>query len=179
MDKSVPRVLRALLVALLLLPASGRAAIVLDNVTAPRGLAVAPPPGCQTGADCADGNPCTSDVCNAGTCENPPTNEGLACDDGLFCNTGETCQAETCTGGTARDCSAAGDQCNVGLCNDTLDLCERSPVLDGTPCDDLAFCTTGACGGGSASRDSLAGKGGSRRREQPPRDREAQGLSSG
>ncbi len=41
MDKSVPRVLRALLVALLLLPGLGRADIVLDNVTAPPSFSAA------------------------------------------------------------------------------------------------------------------------------------------
>ncbi|TDJ06650.1 MAG: hypothetical protein E2O71_08655, partial [Deltaproteobacteria bacterium] len=41
MDKSAPRVLRALLVALLLLPSIGRADIVLDNVTAPPSFSAA------------------------------------------------------------------------------------------------------------------------------------------
>ncbi|MCH7992816.1 MAG: hypothetical protein IIB57_00070, partial [Planctomycetes bacterium] len=125
---------------------------------------------CQAGvcdggapADCSGaGDQCNMAACdtlgeNEGNCDIlTPINEGLACDDGLFCNAGETCTAGTCGGGSATDCSGAGDQCNTGVCNETTDACEPQPVLDGTTCDDGQFCitgeacTAGTCGGGSA-----------------------------
>ena len=111
---------------------------------------------------------CNIGVCNAvtGVCEAQPTNEGGACDDSDACNQGESCQLGDCSGGTAPDCSGAGDQCNTASCDaagvegncDTL-----TPVTDGTTCDDDNACNTGetcqagACGGGTAPDCSGAG----------------------
>ncbi len=44
-------------------------------------------------------------------------------------------------GGSVRDCSAAGNQCNTGVCDEASDQCVSQPVLDGTPCNDGLFCT--------------------------------------
>ncbi|UCC31046.1 MAG: hypothetical protein JSU86_01975, partial [Phycisphaerales bacterium] len=66
--------------------------------------------GCVDNADCEDNNECTTDICNAGTCENNPVTDGTSCDDGQACFEGETCQSGTCTGAVAVDCSGTGDQ---------------------------------------------------------------------
>ncbi len=66
-----------------------------------------------------------------------------ACDDGLFCNGQETIVGGVCQPGTPPDCSALTDQCNVGVCNETLDTCEAQPTNEGLACDDGDLCTTG------------------------------------
>jgi len=59
------------------------------------------------------------------------------------------------------DCRAAGDQCHVPACDETLGTCGGLPKLDGTWCDDGLFCTGvdgcdgGVCGG--APRDCADG----------------------
>ncbi|MFC1654515.1 RCC1 domain-containing protein [Myxococcota bacterium] len=114
---------------------------------------------CTTGETCQSGN-CTGggptdcsgveDQCNASTC-NEGTDacdpdsapfEGNACDDMLYCTVGETCQSGSCTGGSGRDCSGAGDQCNAGVCNEGTDACEPDPApREGQPCDDGLYCS--------------------------------------
>jgi hypothetical protein len=121
---------------------------------------------CQDNLDCDDGSICTIDVCNAGACEYTATNEGMACNDGDACLLGETCQAGVCTGGTAPDCSASGDQCNTASC-DPVGLegnCDTiTPVTDGTSCDDGDVCIvgetcqSGVCTGGVVPDCSGAG----------------------
>jgi hypothetical protein len=114
--------------------------------------------GCLTGADCNDNNPCTADVCTTGTCHNNPSS-GASCDDGNFCTVTDVCTAGVC-GGAARDCSAAGDQCNNGTCNEATNACVPTPKANGTTCSDGSFCTNpdsctnGVCGG--AARDCSA-----------------------
>jgi len=120
---------------------------------------------CQTGA-CIGGAPpiCTGtgDQCNAdstcnsagaeGNCDTAGAtiNEGLACDDLLFCTVGDLCTVGACGGGP-RDCSASGDQCNSGACNETTNLCEAQPITNGTPCDlDANVCTVDLCDGAGA-----------------------------
>ena len=100
-------------------------------------------------------------VCNetSDACEPQPANEGGTCDDGLFCTVNDVCTAGVC-GGTARDCSASSDACNVGVCNETSDACEPQPANEGGACDDGLFCTVndtctaGVCGG--TARDCSA-----------------------
>ena len=76
----------------------------------------------------------------------------MACDDGLFCTVSDACSAGVC-GGTARDCSLFGDQCNDGTCNEAAGQCEPTPKPDGTACSDsdgctqTDTCTTGLCVG--------------------------------
>ena len=140
---------------------------------------------CDDGQFCTTGETCTAGVCGGGAatdctglddqcntgvcnettdaCEAQSANEGLACDDGQFCTTSETCTAGTCGGGAATDCSGAGDQCNVGVCNDVTDACEPQSANEGVGCDDGLFCTAGetctagVCGGGGATDCSGAG----------------------
>ena len=123
---------------------------------------------CQPGAavDCSG----LDDSCNAGACDEAsdacvtqPVADGTACDDGLFCTDTDECIAGAC-GGAATDCSAAGDQCNLGVCDEAGDLCVPVPVGDGVSCEDGLFCNTGetctggTCGGGvSTDCSSLDG----------------------
>lgn len=78
------------------------------------------------------------------------------CDDGLYCNGVETCVGGVCQAETSIDCSALSDQCNNGVCEETLDQCIAQPKANGTSCDDGLFCNTGetcqagVCTGGSA-----------------------------
>ncbi|WP_168210412.1 PKD domain-containing protein [Persicimonas caeni] len=112
--------------------------------------------------DCSGaGDQCNDGVCddNSDSCVAQPVQDGTTCDDGAFCTVSDVCTSGTC-GGAARDCSAAGDQCNDGVCDDQADTCVPDPLPDGTTCDDSAFCTVndqctaGSCGG--AARDCSA-----------------------
>jgi len=74
-----------------------------------------------TPADCADGDPCTSDDCAAGTgCVNESTE--IFCDDGNSC-TGDVCHS---VGGA----------------------CRHDAVADGLPCDDGDPASSARCAGG-------------------------------
>ncbi|MBW1811263.1 MAG: hypothetical protein JRJ87_23940 [Deltaproteobacteria bacterium] len=132
---------------------------------------------CDDGLYCSDPDTCTGGICSGPTrdctfldddcntgscnegsdqCDQVPANEDLGCDDGLYCTDPDTCTGGICSG-PARNCSGAGDQCNNGVCDDDLDVCEPDPVADGTLCDDALFCTVtdictaGVCDG--AARD--------------------------
>ena len=131
------------------------------------------------GGTCVDGDPCTdNDVCNSGSCvgaeldcshldqacqvgvcdpgtgvcEAQPVDEGGACDDGDPCTNIDVCSSGECAG-TAVDCSALDDACNVGVCNTGTGLCEAQPTNEGGVCDDGDSCTgddlcaSGFCGG--------------------------------
>ena len=75
------------------------------------------------------------------------------CDDGAFCTVGSACVAGSCTPAVARDCSAAGDQCNVGVCDDVSDSCQPQAANEGAVCTDGNastvgdVCTAGSCAG--------------------------------
>jgi photosystem II stability/assembly factor-like uncharacterized protein len=103
---------------------------------------------CQPGGarDCSFlDNACNLGTCDeAGdTCQATANNEGQPCDDGLFCTLGEVCQAGTCANPSPRDCSGAGDQCNLGVCDDGLDQCVGQALADGSACEDGQFCSVG------------------------------------
>ncbi len=119
---------------------------------------------CAVDGDCDDGNACTDNTCDAGTCV--AANNVDPCDDGDACTVGEVCGGGACGGGAAPDCSGAGDQCNSAACDPggadgNCDV--ATPLVDGTTCDDGSacnvgeVCTAGACGGGAAPDCSGAG----------------------
>ena len=90
---------------------------------------------------CDDRNPCTTDGCDPGQgCTH--VNNTIPCDDGLFCTVADVCAAGVC-GGSPRDCSAVGDQCRVGTCDEAQDRCIGPPKPDGTTCSDGTVCTSG------------------------------------
>ncbi|MFA5133534.1 MAG: putative metal-binding motif-containing protein [Patescibacteria group bacterium] len=100
--------------------------------------------GCASAANCNDNNSCTVDSCVSGTCQNTPLSAGTACDDGQFCTDNDRCTAGgttlVCTG-TARDCSLFADSCNTSYCDETTDVCKKTPKANGTPCDSSLFCS--------------------------------------
>ena len=114
---------------------------------------------CRSGAplDCtrvADG--CNVSACNPllGVCEATPLADGTVCEDGLACTEGDECAAGRCVPGARIDCSAFGDTCLVGTCDEATGGCVSTPERDGTLCDDGDDCTLGdacmmgACGSG-------------------------------
>ncbi len=78
--------------------------------------------------DCADGNPCTTDLCDkAKGCAH--LNGTAACDDGNVCTVGDVCDSGACKAGTNTcackvdgDCAAKDDN---NVCNGTL-YCDKS-----------------------------------------------------
>jgi hypothetical protein len=111
---------------------------------------------CQAGACQGSARDCSgaADQCNSGACNEAqdacvkvPLAGSPACNDGAFCTVNDTCQGGTCQG-AARDCTAAADACNNGVCDEGGDACTKSPKPDSTPCDTL-FCSVGeTCQGG-------------------------------
>ena len=75
---------------------------------------------CAVSSDCADGNPCTDDVCDVTQCLNPPLGNS-PCQDGDECTVGDFCLDGICVSGP------------VGTCNDA--------DQDGRP-DSTDECTT-------------------------------------
>jgi len=119
---------------------------------------------CAAGAplDCAsemgsDPGVCGQWYCNEDVdrCEIAPANEDQPCDDGSFCTVNGTCVSGQCMG-EPRNCSAAGEGCTYGSCDEENDVCitgDNKP--QGAACDDGLFCTVnetcdgyGHCGDG-------------------------------
>jgi hypothetical protein len=83
-----------------------------------------------------DGNPCTSDICTAGTPSNPAEAVGTTCGTDLVCD-----GAGHCTGcAAATDCPGTDDECGVRTC--TAGVCGRTFTAAGTP---IAAQTAGDC----------------------------------
>ncbi len=103
-----------------------------------------------------DGNPCTTDSCNASTgaiTHTPVTNScctsgvakanGTSCNDGNACTQTDACQAGTCTGSNPVACTAL-DQCHVaGTCDPATGACSNPVKSAGSPCSDGMPCTAG------------------------------------
>ncbi|UCE58164.1 MAG: DNRLRE domain-containing protein [Phycisphaerales bacterium] len=120
---------------------------------------------CFTNSECDDSNPCTDDACVANVCENV-ANDSNPCDDGQACNVGESCSGGVCGGGSAPDCSQAGDDCNAASCdpNGAEGNCDTlTTINDGGGCDEGdvcivgSTCGSGVCSGGAAPDCSQAG----------------------
>lgn len=129
---------------------------------------------CFDAGDCDDGNVCTAESCDGGTCgyTDVPNN----CDDGQFCTTFDMCAGGTCAGGFmtpcgdencnedgdycgecqfASDCED-GDPCTTHSCDDGR--CSSGEAEDGTPCaDNGSFCDGAeACSAGSCQSAGAA-----------------------
>jgi hypothetical protein len=140
------------------------------------------------GAQCDDGDACTNvGTCSAGVCgKGPqidcsafngtctqgvcdpmlgcvakPINNGTPCNDSLYCTINDSCQNGICTG-EANTCTAPGDVCMIGACDEGTDKCVAVPGNDGAACDDMNLCTTGEtcasgiCLGGQAANEGAA-----------------------
>ena len=109
---------------------------------------------------CNDGNPCTTDSCDAATgCTFTPVPNGQSCGDLDPCNGLETCQSGTCTPGTAPLCDD-GNPCTVDAC-DSNSGCTHTAVqgcsamcpccvsdsdcTDSDPCTVNERCVAGSC----------------------------------
>ncbi len=100
--------------------------------------------GCANDDDCDDSNPCTDDVCNAGTCENT-NNDANSCDNGDYCDGAEACNAGVC--------EAGADPCPGQFCDEDNDACVDCLVDgdcdDGNFCDGAETCNAGTCEAGA------------------------------
>jgi hypothetical protein len=107
---------------------------------------------CAAGGGCNAGTPvdcgalddaCHLGVCNAvtGGCQQFPRADGTPCDDGLFCSDPDACEAGDCRGPARAACSATGNVCADGGCDEATDSCTGAALPDGTACDDGLFCT--------------------------------------
>ncbi len=111
-------------------------------------------PGCQSKADCDDGNACTIDACDAGSgkCSSVPAKDGFSCEDGSKCTLKEVCKAGKCTAGSTKSCDD-NDICTIDACDASTGKCTSTPAKDGGACDDGRICsfgdkcTKGKCGG--------------------------------
>ncbi len=108
-------------------------------------------PACQIGAACHDDDDCGSGSCVSGRCSAPPS-----CDNGLRDG------SETCVDGGGRDCSPCaplepclvGLDCDSGVCNQAVYVCERPTCSDGVTNGD----ETGVdCGGLSGCKRCAVG----------------------
>jgi hypothetical protein len=102
---------------------------------------------CETSAECSDGNPCTTDVCEPTVgCSNPPNTN--SCSDNNQCTVGDVCSGGTCVPGAPRVCND-GNPCTTDACVPTSG-CVAPP--NSNPCNDGNACTTGdTCSGGSCT----------------------------
>jgi cysteine-rich repeat protein len=95
--------------------------------------------------DCSalPGSNCGTPQCTAIGCAIDPIADGSDCDDGLYCTTGTTCASGACGGGLPLDCDD-DDTCTFDTCDELADTCDHNKAaMDGTPCDDGAFCAVG------------------------------------
>ncbi|MDD5043113.1 MAG: MopE-related protein [Patescibacteria group bacterium] len=105
---------------------------------------------CQAGAsrdcskktdDCNRGI-CVEDSSTSSHCAAKPRSNGTSCEDGQYCTVGDSCQDGDCQAGPVKDCSPLSDECNNGVCDETADSCEKSPINEGGLCNDGEICTT-------------------------------------
>jgi hypothetical protein len=119
------------------------------------------PPVCAT--SCDDGNACTDDTCEAGSCKH--ANNAVACATGNLCSIGDMCAAGSCVSSGQKDCNdnnpCTFDACQNGACKkfpddgkgcDDGNKCTGSDTCTATKCagvatncDDKNSCTTDAC----------------------------------
>ena len=154
-------------------PASGCTSLPLQGVACNDGDACSQGDTCDAGKCkagaalvCDDGNPCTTDGCDAnkGCVHNVNT---LPCSDGNVCTTGDTCLNAVCTPKGALACDdnnictadfcdaklgcqqlpADGIQCNDGNACTSADKCTKGQCVGGgqLPCSDGNICTDDAC----------------------------------
>lgn len=95
--------------------------------------------------DCSDyDDQCNTGMCEAqtGECYADPFPLSTPCNNDLFCDGTDHCDGfgECVALGTPIDCSYLNDQCNNGVCDETIDDCIQEPEPLSTPCDNDLFC---------------------------------------
>ena len=108
--------------------------------------------GCTGAADCNDNNPCTTDTCSAGACQNTPVTNGTACpDDGNVC-TNDACTAGICQHpNNSVSCTDDGNPCTTDVCNNGA--CNHQNNTASCP-DDGNACTSDVCASGVCTHPS-------------------------
>ncbi len=106
--------------------------------------------GCTGAKDCDDGNPCTTDTCDAktGQCKNTASADGTACDDGTGCTVDAKCSSGACVG-KSKPCSD-GKPCTFDSCKAGVGCVfppNSAPCDDGNPCTGTDTCSNGGCSG--------------------------------
>jgi len=111
------------------------------------------PQPCTLDSQCDDGNPCTQNVCAAGSCTNPPEPNTTECDsDNDVCNGIRTCNGAGICGQIPTtppiDCDD-NDLCTVDSCNPATGVCGHAPTAgcctSAAQCNDGDACTTDSC----------------------------------
>ena len=127
-------------------PASGCISKVLEGVSCNDGDACSQSDACAGGKcvggvalGCDDGNPCTTDGCDAnkGCIHN---NNTLPCSDGNVCTTGDVCLNAVCTAKAALNCDDS-NACTTDFCDAKAGCAHAAAV--GIPCSDGDACTQG------------------------------------
>jgi hypothetical protein len=78
-------------------------------------------------AGCDDGNPCTTDACDAaGSCTHAPVADGTSCGAGDPCHGSGRCNAGACVAGAPVSCDD-GNACTVDSC-DATEGCRHAPL---------------------------------------------------
>jgi hypothetical protein len=105
---------------------------------------------CTADAACDDGNPCTTDRCDATRgCVHAAA--VIPCSDGNPCTVGDHCASGRCISGAPNACDDRND-CTDDSC-DVEDGCRNVPNT--VPCDDGDVCTSAdVCGGGACQPGS-------------------------
>ena len=94
--------------------------------------------GCQDPEDCDDGNACTEDSCDSGSCVNIP-NDAL-CDDGVRC-TVDVCNAASGCENTPENANCDdGNSCTTDTCDADVGCLNQN-----VDCDDGNECTDDGC----------------------------------
>jgi hypothetical protein len=98
---------------------------------------------CQTGSNCADGNPCTTDACIGNQCSNA-VNDTNTCSDGLYCTISDHCSDGSCVG-SQKDCDDQSE-CTTDSCSEAqLGQCVNTNLPDQTPCGEARNCDDDQC----------------------------------
>jgi hypothetical protein len=118
--------------------------------------------------NCDDGNPCTTDSCDAASGCKHVNADGGDCSDNDACTTADKCAGGKCVG-TQMTCKPI-DECHLaGTCNAKTGTCDDPRAPDDTECDQGAgTCQTGKCettsmggaGGETSTGDAGQGTGG-------------------
>jgi hypothetical protein len=115
---------------------------------------VALPSCCSAVDDCDDNNPCSQDVCNAGSCSYATANSnGINCEDNNFCTKTSVCASGICVPTALSSCDDS-NPCTVDACDPSLG-CTAQPLGNDANCDDgnvcngVALCKAGSCVGGA------------------------------
>jgi hypothetical protein len=81
---------------------------------------------CGANSDCADGNPCTDDVCDFTQCLNPPLGNS-PCEDGDECTVGDFCAEGICISGPVGTCNDADQDGRPDATDECTTLIWTSP----------------------------------------------------